>query len=346
MDVPRVTIIVVVRERFSDSRRALEALYANTPEPFRLVYVDAGSPPRLRRFLATEAGTRGFQLVRQDEFLNNNQSRNLGLRHAAADTPYVVFLDNDAVPEPGWLGTLLRTAEETGAAVVGPLYLLGEPGSGVIHVGAGDAHFVAGPGQRHFVERHPFANQHVERVRHRLVRVHCEAVEFHCMLVRRDVLTRVGPFDEALHSMAEHTDFCLRVREHGGAIYHEPAAAVTYVIPRRLALTDLPYFARRWSDAWTDATVERFSTKWDVDPEDPGMRAIRNHARNHRHLALEPVERGLVRLLGWRWGHWLGHDVLRALEVRLNRWWVPAPTMRRPRAAPPRTQTTRRAQGA
>jgi len=329
-----------VRERFSVARRALEAVYANTPEPFQLVYVDAGSPGPLRRYLAAQARLRGFQLVRRDEYLNNNQSRNIALPHLG-DTPYVVFLDNDAVVEPGWLGALLRAAEETGAAAVGPLYLLGEPGSGVIHVGAGDSHFVTEAGRRRFVERHRFANQRVDAVRDRLARERCEAVEFHCMLVRRDVLERVGPFDEGLYSMAEHTDFCLRVREHGGAIYHEPAAAVTYVVPGRLSLADLRFFWRRWSDAWTDATVDRFCAKWDVDPQDRGMRRIREHARSHRHLALEPLHRRLVRLLGWRWGHWLGHRVARALEIRLNRWWVPAAA---PTVAPAPVPAMRRAQ--
>jgi GT2 family glycosyltransferase len=324
MDVPLVTIVVVVRERFSVAQRALEALYANTPEPFRLVYVDAGSPGPLRRYLAAQARLRGFQIVRRAEHINNNQSRNIALAHLG-DTPYVVFLDNDAVVEPGWLGALLRAAEETGAAAVGPLYLLGEPGSGVIHVGAGDSHFVTEAGRRRFVERHRFANQRVDAVRDRLTRERCETVEFHCMLVRRDVLERVGPFDEGLHSMAEHTDFCLRVREHGGAIYLEPAAAVTYVIPGRLSLADLRFFWRRWSDAWTDATVARFCEKWGVDPQERGMRRIREHARSHRHLALEPLHRLLVRWLGWRWGHWLGHGVARGLEIRLNRWWVRAP---------------------
>ena len=324
MDVPLVTIVVVARERFSVARRALEALYANTPEPFRLVYVDAGSPAPLRRYLAAEARRRGFHLVRHDGYLNNNASRNIGLRHVG-DAPYVVFLDTDVVVEPGWLAPLLSTAEETGAAAVGPLYLLGEPGSGVIHVGAGDAHFVTEGGRRRFVERHRFANQPVASVRSRLARERCEAVEFHCMLVRRDVLERVGPFDEGLHSMAEHTDFCLRVRAQGGAIYHEPAAAVHYVIPGRLSLADLPFFWRRWSDAWTEATVERFCAKWGVDPQERGMRRIGEHARNHRHVALEPLHRLLVRRLGWRWGHWLGHRVARGLEIWLNRWWVPAP---------------------
>ena len=99
MSDPLVTIVVVPRERFGVTRRSLEAIYANTPGPFHLVYVDGGSPASIRRYLADEARARGFTLVRTDRYLAPNEARNLGLRHAR--TRYVVFIDNDAVPAPG-----------------------------------------------------------------------------------------------------------------------------------------------------------------------------------------------------------------------------------------------------
>jgi hypothetical protein len=46
---PRVTVVVVPRERFGVTRRALEAVYATTREPFHLIYVDGvtGQDPPL-----------------------------------------------------------------------------------------------------------------------------------------------------------------------------------------------------------------------------------------------------------------------------------------------------------
>jgi GT2 family glycosyltransferase len=40
---------------------------------------------------------------------------------------YVVFIDNDVLVTPGWLGSLVRRTEETGAWLVGALYCFGEP---------------------------------------------------------------------------------------------------------------------------------------------------------------------------------------------------------------------------
>lgn len=99
MQRPDVTVAVVPRERFSESRRSFESIYANTNEPFSLVYIDGGSPPGIKRYLETQVHQRHFCLVRRDHYLSPNEARNLALRHV--DTRYVVFLDNDVHLTPG-----------------------------------------------------------------------------------------------------------------------------------------------------------------------------------------------------------------------------------------------------
>jgi GT2 family glycosyltransferase len=321
MSEPLVTIVVVPRERFSVTRRALEALYASTLAPFRLVYVDGGSPARIRRYLAAQARTRGFELVRTERHLVPNEARNIGLRRVR--TRYVVFIDNDAVPAPGWLERLVECAEQTGAWVVGPLYFMGEPEREEIHMAAGDAGIEDRPEGRRFFERHRFTGKRLDEVREHLARIPCGQVEFHCMLVRTAAFERLGPLDEAMMSMAEHSDLCLLVRRAGGEVYFEPTATVTYITSGRFRWSDYRYFLRRWSEAWTDATVAHFRQKWALGADDPATAAFRPFVAAHRHLAtIDRVRPVLDRLLGWRMGRWLGRDVLARLEVRVNRWWV------------------------
>src|SRR5262245_23817521 len=224
MPDPLVTIIVVPRERFGVTQRALETLYANTPGPFPLVYVDGGSPATVRRYLETESRARDFTLVRRDHYLTPNQARNLALPHLR--TRYAVFIDNDAVPAQGWLDKLVECAEATGAWIVGPLYFVGEPERQVIHMAAGDARIEDRPSGRCFVEQHRFAGRRSAEIRSELRRMPCEQVEFHCMLVRAEVFERLGRLDEGLRSMAEHTDLCMLARRSGGEVYFEPAASV------------------------------------------------------------------------------------------------------------------------
>ncbi|MGB3754791.1 MAG: glycosyltransferase, partial [Rivularia sp. (in: cyanobacteria)] len=116
---PEVTIIVAPRERFSYTRESLESIYEHTQLPFKLIYVDGGSPSHIQNYLETQAAEKQFEVIRTEHYLSPNHARNLGLRKV--DTKYVVFIDNDVVVTPGWLKTAVDCAEETNATVVSPL---------------------------------------------------------------------------------------------------------------------------------------------------------------------------------------------------------------------------------
>jgi hypothetical protein len=121
---------------------------------------------------------------------------------------------------PGWLDKLVECAETTGAWIVGPMYLIGEPGREEIHLASGDARVEEGPTGRRFVERHRFAGKRLADIRAHLVRMPCELVEFHCMLVRT-----------------------------GGEVYFEPDSIVTYITGGRFSWADYAFYFWRWADA-------------------------------------------------------------------------------------------------
>lgn len=292
-----VTVVMVPRQRFSFARRALENLFAQTG-PCRLVYVDAGSPPPLRRWLESEAGRRGFRLLRSDAYLSPNEARNLGLQEV--DTEYVVFVDNDVLVAPGWLTPLVRCAEETGAWIVGPLYCIGEPLFRTIHMAGGVLHFEDRPGGRRLIDHHRLSNQPLALYRGELVREPCEFVEFHTMLVRRDVFDRVGPLDEALLSTPEHLDLCLLVRAAGGSVWFEPESVVNYVPATRLRRGDARFYMLRWSERWNRASLAHFKRKWAIADDDPFLAGHHMWLTDKRMLVLGPAWRAAQRALGWR----------------------------------------------
>lgn len=319
MDTPEVTLVVVPRERFQIARRSLEDIYARTTYPFSLVYVDGNSPPSTRRYLEAQAGRLGFRLIRTDEYLTPNQARNLGA--AVVSTRYLVFLDNDVLVTPGWLEALVRCAEETDAAVVGPLYCHGELDEGIVHMTGGHAHIFDDSGTRRFLEDHRFHGRPLATVRPLLRRDVCEMVEFHCMLVRTETFRRLGPLDERLKSALENPDFCMSIRQAGGTVYFEPDALITYLPPPPLAWSDLPYFMLRWSDAWNRASLERFREKWGLGHDDPNLtRQFRAWTR-WRRQALVPHRSLRARVLASRRGSRVAH-LLGQMESILNRWCI------------------------
>jgi GT2 family glycosyltransferase len=254
MEDPKVTIVVVPRERFSLAARSLQSIYDVTDFPFRLVYVDGGSPSGVRRHLERQAEQRGFELIRTDHYLSPNQARNLGLRRVESE--YVVFMDNDVVVAPGWLAGLVRCAEETGATVVSPLNCQGEPVHEVIHFAGGECHVRteqrADRNERHMVDTIARQGQRLGDVRAQLKRERTEVAEFHCLMARTAIFDKIGPFDEGMLAVRENLDFCLLVRQAGGTVYLDPASVITY----------LDGYVVRWSDEWTLASLHRFRAKW------------------------------------------------------------------------------------
>jgi GT2 family glycosyltransferase len=260
-----VTIIVVPRERFSVSQISLESIYQNTEMPFELVYVDGGSPPYVQNYLQAKAEEKGFHLQRTDHFLSPNQSRNLGLQHAHGC--YVVFIDNDVLVTPGWLEKMIGCAEETGASVVAPLYFIGKPEDRIIHMAGGDLIVEETKNGINMSEQHRLINQPLSKVKECIKREKCDFAEFHCMLVRKQVLEDMGPFDEELYSLPEHIDFCYSVALSGGSTWLEPAAQVSYLANEPFRISDIPYFTRRWSDDWNNQSISHFEKKWNLVPE-------------------------------------------------------------------------------
>jgi glycosyltransferase involved in cell wall biosynthesis len=292
---PDVDILVVPREQFSKTAQSLESIYAKTQMPFSLTYVDGNSPPRVRRYLEWQAEALGFTLIRRDHFLWANQARNIGL--AACHGKYVVFIDNDVVVVRGWLERLVACAEETGAGVVGPLYYTGDPQKKRIHTAGAELSIKHEGGTRTFYERHRFVNEHADSVKSVLHRRPIDLVEFHCLLARRDVVDRVG-LDEQLFSFFDHNDFCIGAKHVGATIYSEPEAVVSHLTPPPLALSDLPFYLLRWSNAWIDPSLKHFARKHGLQPDDEGLQGHYRYRDAYRRKLLQYVRGGVRRLFG------------------------------------------------
>jgi GT2 family glycosyltransferase len=115
-----------------------------------------------------------------------------------------------------------------------------------------------------------------------------ENVDFHCVLVRRDALEALGPFDEKLVSLRDHADLCLAVRDGGGTIYVEPSAEATYAPPHRIGRADRAFWLVRWSDAANKASLERFQTKWHLSDDDPSVDTNLVWGRSQRQYCYRP----------------------------------------------------------
>lgn len=260
----RVTIVVGARESFVHTKRSLESLYAATRPPFKLVYLDAGSPPWIKAYLQREAVRRGFELVRYPHFLTPNESRNRGFAHV--ETEFAVFADNDVLFADGWLEALVACADEENAAVVVPTTTIGSRPFTLIHSTGGFASIEETPAGRSYKGHQRHVNQPLSEVAGTLRRERVDNVELHCFLARTSVLRTLPPFDEALTTTLEIDDFGLSAAEAGATMFFEPKALVNQLLPLPLprGVGDAPFLLQRWSRKKSVATVNHFARKWNI----------------------------------------------------------------------------------
>ncbi|MBB5514400.1 GT2 family glycosyltransferase [Rubricella aquisinus] len=187
----RVTVIVPNWQR--DPTLTLTGLSLQRFRPFETVLVSDTPPPA--RF-ATQ--------VRWIEIgeANLSAARNAGVQAAGGDL--LAFIDDDAVPEPDWLGALVSG--------IGQAALAGGP--------------VIGPtGVRLQWDRHAF-NRFGEDVPETASDAVATKVNGTNMILRRAALAQIGGFDERFAYFLEETDVAMRLHKAGHSIGWVPGALV------------------------------------------------------------------------------------------------------------------------
>jgi len=215
----RVSVVIPVLNRWALTRACLDAIDgAPLGGDVEIIVVDDGSTDETAAMLAARvAAGDPLRVVRHATNSGFATACNDGA--AAAGGEYVVFLNNDTVPQPGWLAALVAEADtHPEAAAVGARLLF--PDGTVQHAGVvigedrNPHHVYAG-----FPGDHPAVN------RPRAFQVVTAA----CLLVRRSLFTELGGFDPAFRNGHEDVDLCLRLGEAGWIVRYCPASVVVHL---------------------------------------------------------------------------------------------------------------------
>jgi len=296
MPEARTTICVVPRDKFAHAVPSLCSILTATPAPRRLVYIDGGSPEPVRTALARLAVEHDFTLLRTDHYLAPNEARNLALGHV--DTEFALFVDNDVFVPDDWVAKLEAAADAHAATAVAPVYGIasGTLDAPLVHHAGANGRVIEVDGTRALdITRYVVENADPDVVLPDLVARETEQVEFHCFLVRADALVALGGFDENMMAVHEHLDFSMRLREQGGTIWLEPSVFVTYAVGRP-AWSERRYQLLRWSRGWTEASLRRFATTWDLEPDALGAPALHRFTAANRARAYRPYRSVIGRL--------------------------------------------------
>ncbi|WIV50742.1 glycosyltransferase [Marivivens sp. LCG002] len=191
---PSVSVVIVTRDRPRSLALTLKGLRQQYYDNFEIVIVGND------KSLGGLAAETGIKLVRFDE-PNISRARNLGVAQASGEI--IAFIDDDAIPEPTWLGFLIAPIAQGKAEIAGG-FVRGRNGISfqwkarwVDHTGqtrplAVDVTSVFPPDQSGAAK-----------------------TEGTNMAIRRDALIALGGFNEAYHFFLDETDLNLRAGKIG-----------------------------------------------------------------------------------------------------------------------------------
>jgi GT2 family glycosyltransferase len=195
---PRVSVLICTYNGARTLPDTCAAVAALEYPDLEVIVVDDGSTDDS----AAIAERHGFQVISTDNH-GLSSARNTAL--AAATGEIVVYLDDDAMPDPQWITYLAHTFQRTDyVAVGGPN--LPVPGDGAV----ADA-VAAAPGNPIHVLLTDREAEHIPG---------CNAA------FRADALRSVGGFDARFRTAGDDVDVCWRLQDRGWRIGFTPAAVV------------------------------------------------------------------------------------------------------------------------
>lgn len=253
---PLCSIVIPVFNRAPFTNICLLAVEKSIPAdqlPYEVIVVDNGSTDETPHILNSWLTARGnARVISMGQNFGFAQACNAGARLARGK--YIVLLNNDTLPTPGWLQHMVRLAENgTQIGIVGSKLLF--PNGRIQHIG------VAFDENKN--PRHIYRGFSADIAPARLTREY-QAVTGACLLIPRELYWSVGGMDESYENSFEETDLCLKLRARGyrvlvcadSLVYHFES-----ISERRRArdLRNTALFKARWENS-IECDVSRWYT--------------------------------------------------------------------------------------
>jgi GT2 family glycosyltransferase len=260
---PRISVVVCTYNGGATLRECLEGVLTLHYPDYEVIVVSDGSTDDSAAIASSYDGIRVLE-TEQDGLAS---ARNTGMNAATGEI--VAYIDDDAIPDPGWLAQLASTFTAGRLAAVGGPNVL-PPESGwiaecVANAPGGPTHVLVSDREAEHV---PGCN----------------------MAIRKDALERIGGFDPQFRAAGDDVDVCWRLLDSGERIGFSPGAVVLHHRRRSVRA----YLRQQRGYGKAEALLERkHPDKYSVAGHvDWAGRLYGNGAAQHRG--------------GWRWRVYYG----------------------------------------
>ncbi|HJT18925.1 MAG TPA: glycosyltransferase [Nitrospira sp.] len=248
------SIVIPVWNKMELTAQCLTRLAEVTKDvDYEVIIVDNHSTDGTAEFLRRIGGD--VRVISNRENVGFAKACNQGARMAKGR--YLVFLNNDTIPLPGWLDALVAEAEaHREVGIVGSKLLYAD---GTIQH-AGVLFMRNGLGPYHRYRLAPADLPAVNR------RCELQAVTGACLLIRSSLFHDVGGFDEAFRNGFEDVDLCLKIKQTGHLVVYQPRSLLYHLesqTPGRKLYDEVnaELLRNRWKDHWwiADEDVHYFA---------------------------------------------------------------------------------------
>ncbi|MCR2818054.1 glycosyltransferase [Microbacterium sp. zg.Y1090] len=251
----RVSVIMLTYQDHAMTTAAVDAVLRTTEnEDVEVVLVDNASRDAVGRVLVARYGSHPrVRYLRPAVNLNFGPGSNLGAIRSTGE--YLMLLNNDTLPQKGWLAPLLARLTRPGVTAVQPLLLYPD---GTVQT-AGTVFAAPRSLAHHFLVGHPLA----DAVRHGGTGF--RAITAGAMLIRASDFLSLRGFDPAYVNGQEDVDFCLRAaRDIGGGFDVESSSRVIHFeskTPGRMARASAnrQVLMHRWRAELTAADAQQYA---------------------------------------------------------------------------------------
>lgn len=216
MKHPFVSVITVNYNGLRDTCEMIDSFLAHETFPFEIIAVDNGSqPPQVGEIKARYPNDDRVKVVQN---VNNGFAggNNAGLKVAEGD--YLFFINNDTLITEPVLEALVRRLDDRQNGGVSPMLKYAQNPNVIQFAGIT-------PLTRITLRNHMIGERETDCGQYSTPR---ETPYLHgaAMMIRRDVLQRVGPMTEIFFLFYEEVDWSVRMRKAGYKLWYEPAAVV------------------------------------------------------------------------------------------------------------------------
>lgn len=216
MEKGKVSIIIVNWNGGDVFRNCLLSLKKISYPDWELVVIDNASSDGSERF-PEELGIKNLTVINNESNVGFAPTNNLGYEKARGE--YILLLNNDTEVAPDILESLTsRLSKEKDLGVIQPkIYLMDKPGY-LDNCGS----FLTKTG---FLEHWGFFKKEAPEFNKE---AYIFSAKGACMLIKREVIEKVGLFDSDFGSYFEESDFCFRVWLSGYKVLYSPKVSIKH----------------------------------------------------------------------------------------------------------------------